>query len=404
MSNKIKKIALAYSGGLDTTIIIPWLKENYDGAEIIAVCTDVGQNEDLTGLEEKALKTGASKYYELDLKEELVKDFLFPLIRSGAKYEGKYLLGTSIARPLQAKHQVKIALKEGADAVAHGCTGKGNDQVRFELTYKALAPHLKVIAPWRIWDIHSREQAIDYAEKRNLPLGNITKKNIYSRDSNLWHISHEGADLEDLSNRPREEMFQLTVSPQNAPDKETEIEIEFEQGMPVALNGKKLSPVELLTALNKYASVNGIGRSDIVETRVVGMKSHGVYETPGGTILYKALQELEMIVLDANELHYKQNLAIAYSELVYSGKWFSVLRESIDGFMEKLFKYVSGKVKLVLYKGNIIVSGRYSPCTLYSEDLASFGESTYNHKDATGFINLFGLSTGVSAMARKNKK
>ncbi len=404
MSNKIKKIALAYSGGLDTTIIIPWLKENYDGAEIIAVCTDVGQNEDLTGLEEKALKTGASKYYELDLKEELVKDFLFPLIRSGAKYEGKYLLGTSIARPLQAKHQVKIALKEGADAVAHGCTGKGNDQVRFELTYKALAPHLKVIAPWRIWDIHSREQAIDYAEKRNLPLGNITKKNIYSRDSNLWHISHEGADLEDLSNRPREEMFQLTVSPQNAPDKETEIEIEFEQGMPVALNGKKLSPVELLTALNKYASVNGIGRSDIVETRVVGMKSHGVYETPGGTILYKALQELEMIVLDANELHYKHNLAIAYSELVYSGKWFSVLRESIDGFMEKLFKYVSGKVKLVLYKGNIIVSGRYSPCTLYSEDLASFGESTYNHKDATGFINLFGLSTGVSAMARKNKK
>jgi len=404
MSNKIKKIALAYSGGLDTTIIIPWLKENYDGAEIIAVCTDVGQNEDLTGLEEKALKTGASKYYELDLKEELVKDFLFPLIRSGAKYEGKYLLGTSIARPLQAKHQVKIALKEGADAVAHGCTGKGNDQVRFELTYKALAPHLKVIAPWRIWDIHSREQAIDYAEKRNLPLGNISKKNIYSRDSNLWHISHEGADLEDLSNRPREEMFQLTVSPQNAPDKETEIEIEFERGMPVALNGKKLSPVELLTALNKYASVNGIGRSDIVETRVVGMKSHGVYETPGGTILYKALQELEMIVLDANELHYKQNLAIAYSELVYSGKWFSVLRESIDGFMEKLFKYVSGKVKLVLYKGNIIVSGRYSPCALYSEDLASFGESTYNHKDATGFINLFGLSTGVSAMARKNKK
>ncbi len=400
----IKKIALAYSGGLDTTIIIPWLKENYDGAEVIAVCTDVGQNEDLTGLEEKAIKTGASKYYLVDIKEELVKDFLFPLIRSGAKYEGKYLLGTSIARPLQAKHQVEIALKEGADAVAHGCTGKGNDQVRFELTYKALAPHLKVIAPWRIWDILSREQAIDYAEKRNLPLGNISKKNIYSRDSNLWHISHEGAELEDLTNRPREEMFQLTVSPQNAPDKETEIEIEFEQGMPVALNGKKLSPVELLTSLNKYASENGIGRADVVETRIVGMKSHGVYETPGGTILYKALQELEMIVLDANELHYKQNLSIAYSELVYSGKWYSALREAVDGFMEKLFKYVTGTVKLVLYKGNIIISGRYSPYALYSEDLASFGESSYKHKEATGFINLYGLSTGLSAMVRKNKK
>jgi argininosuccinate synthase len=399
----IKKIVLAYSGGLDTTIIIPWLKENYNNAEIIAVCTDVGQNEDLSGLEEKAFKSGASKYYLADIKEEFVKDFIFPLIRSGAKYEGKYLLGTSIARPLQAKHQVDIALKEGADAVAHGCTGKGNDQVRFELTYKALAPHLKVIAPWRIWNIHSREQAIDYAEKHNLPLGNISKKNIYSRDCNIWHISHEGAELEDLANRPREEMFQLTVSPQKAPDKETEIEIEFEKGMPVGLNGKKLEPVQLLTELNRYASENGIGRADIVETRVVGMKSHGVYETPGGTILYKALQELEMIVLDANALHYKHNLSIAYSELVYSGRWYSLLRESIDRFMETLFKYVTGTVKLVLYKGNIIVSGRYSPHALYSEDLASFGESTYDHKDATGFINLYGLSTGVSALAYKKK-
>lgn len=399
----IKKIVLAYSGGLDTTIIIPWLKENYNNAEIIAVCTDVGQNEDLSGLEEKALKSGASKYYLADIKEEFVKDFLFPLVRSGAKYEGKYLLGTSIARPLQAKHQVEIALKEGADALAHGCTGKGNDQVRFELTYKALAPRLKVIAPWRIWDIHSREQAIDYAEKHNLPLGNISKKNIYSRDCNLWHISHEGADLEDLANRPKEEMFQLTVSPNKAPDKETEIEIEFEKGKPVGLNGKKLSPVELLMELNRYASENGIGRSDIVETRVVGMKSHGVYETPGGTILYKALQELEMIVLDANALHYKQNLSIAYSELVYSGRWFSLLRESIDKFMESLFKYVTGKVKLVLYKGNVIIAGRYSPYALYSEDLASFGESSYDHKDAKGFINLYGLSTGVSALAYKRK-
>ncbi len=399
----VKKIVLAYSGGLDTSIIIPWLKENYQGAEVIAVCTDVGQGDDLSGLEEKAKKSGASKLYILDIKEEFVKEYLFPLIRAGAIYEGKYLLGTSIARPLQAKHQVEIALREGADAVAHGCTGKGNDQVRFELTYKALAPHLKVIAPWREWNIRSREDAIEYAEKHNIPLGNISKKNIYSRDENLWHISHEGGDLEDAWNRPKDEIFLLTKSPKEAPDKETVVEIEFEKGFPVGLNGKRLSPLELVLELNKIGAENGIGRSDVVETRVVGMKSRGVYETPGGTILFTALRELEMLTLDSDALHYKRLVAERYAELIYRGKWFTTLRESIEAFMEKISEYVTGKVKVALYKGNIIIAGRTSPYSLYIKDLASFGESAYKHSDATGFINLYGLSVGVSSLVHKKK-
>ncbi|MBN2536136.1 MAG: argininosuccinate synthase [Spirochaetales bacterium] len=397
----IKKIVLAYSGGLDTSIIIPWLKENYEGAEVVAVCVDVGQDDDFIGMEEKAKKSGASGLYIIDAKEEFVKDYLFPLLRAGAQYEGKYLLGTSIARPLQAKCQVDVALKENADAVAHGCTGKGNDQVRFELTYKALAPQLKVIAPWRVWDIYSREQAIAYAQKHNIPLGNISKKNIYSRDCNIWHLSHEGGDLENPENRPGEDLFILTKSPGEAPDSETIITIGFESGFPVTLNGERLPPLALLTQLNKLGSENGIGRADVVETRVVGMKSRGVYETPGGTILLYALRELEMLTLDSECLSLKQRLSIEYARAVYQGKWFTGLRESLDALFQKMCEYVTGTVKLALYKGNIIVAGRTSPYSLYSEDLASFGESSYDHKDATGFINLYGLPVRVSAGIRK---
>ncbi len=364
MNNKIKKIVLAYSGGLDTSIIIPWLKDNYPGTEVVAVCTNVGQNDDLDGLEEKALASGASKLYLKDIRKEFVEDYLYPLIRSGAVYEGKYLLGTSIARPLQAKVQVEVALKEQADAVAHGCTGKGNDQVRFELTYKALAPQLKVIAPWRLWNIRSREDAVEYAEKHHIPLGNISKKNIYSRDANLWHMSHEGGDLEDPWNRPEGSLFQLTVSPQDAPDKETEVTVEFRKGMPAGVDGEELKPLEIIEKLNKLGAENGIGRSDVVETRLVGMKSRGVYETPGGTILFKALRELEMLTLDSDALHFKELMAQRYAELVYGGKWFTTLRESIDAFMEKISEYVTGSVKLSLYKGNIIISGRKSPYSL----------------------------------------
>ncbi len=326
------------------------------------------------------------------------------MIRAGAIYEGKYLLGTSIARPAQAKRQVEIALKEGCDAVCHGCTGKGNDQVRFELTYKALAPHLKVIAPWRVWNINSREAAIEYAKKNNIPLGNITKKNIYSRDENIWHTSHEGGELEDPWLTPPETIFQRTVSPQDAPDKAETVTIEIEKGFPVALNGEKLSPYNLVDKLNEIAGRNGVGRSDIVETRTVGMKSHGVYETPAGTVINKALQELEMITLDNDTLHYKQLMAIKYSELIYTGKWFTTLRESMEAFMEESSKYLTGTVRLDLYKGNILVGGRKSPYSLYIEDLASFGESDYNQSDATGFINLFGLSTGVTAIVHKSDR
>ncbi|NOY07800.1 MAG: argininosuccinate synthase [Spirochaetes bacterium] len=401
MNSEIKKIVLAYSGGLDTSIIIPWLKDNYPGTEVVAVCTNVGQNDDLDGLEEKALASGASKLYLKDIRKEFVEDYLYPLIRSGAIYEGKYLLGTSIARPLQAKVQVEVALQEQADAVAHGCTGKGNDQVRFELTYKALAPQLKVIAPWRLWDISSREDAVEYAEEHNIPLGNISKKNIYSRDANLWHMSHEGGDLEDPWNRPEGSLFQLTVSPQDAPDKETEITVEFKKGIPAGVDGEELEPLKIIEKLNRLGAENGIGRSDVVETRLVGMKSRGVYETPGGTILFKALRELEMLTLDSDALHFKELMAQRYAELVYGGKWFTTLRESIDAFMEKISEYVTGSVKLSLYKGNIIISGRKSPYSLYFKELASFGATSYNHSDAEGFINLYGLSTGVTAMVHR---
>ncbi len=402
--NKVKKIVLAYSGGLDTSIIIPWLKENYPGSEIIGVCVDVGQVEDWDAMHKKAEASGASKLYVVDARKEFVEDYLFPLIRSGAVYEGKYLLGTSIARPLQAKHQVEVALKEKADAVAHGCTGKGNDQIRFELTYKALAPHLKVIAPWRVWDINSREQAIEYAKAHNVPLGNITKKNIYSRDANVWHTSHEGGPLENPWNRPEEDMFQRTKSPQKAPDQELELTVEFEKGFPVGINGKKLDPIELIEQLNKFGADNGIGRSDIVESRVVGMKSRGVYETPAGTILHTAISELEMVTLDAETLQTKRTLAIEYAKTIYSGKWFGQHFKSLDAYMQVASQYTSGSVRLVLYKGNVIVVGRSSPYSLYIEDLASFSESSYDQSDATGFINLYGLPTGVQALVQKKKK
>jgi len=401
MKKTIRKIALAYSGGLDTSIIIPWRKEHYADAEIIGVCVDVGQEEDWKAVKKKASASGASKLYILDKREEFVRDYIFPMLRAGAVYEGKYLLGTSIARPLQAKEIAEIAIKEKADAVAHGCTGKGNDQVRFELTFKAIAPNLEVIAPWRLWDIRSREAAIDYAQKHNIPLGKISKKNIYSRDWNVLHMSHEGDDLEDPWNRPKEDLFLLTKSPQEAPDKETEITIDFTEGIPSALNGKKLSPFEMFVELNKVGGKNGIGRADVVETRVVGMKSRGVYESPAATILHSALRVLEMLTMDADLLSYKRMMAIRYSELVYSGKWFSPLRESMDAFMATGARFTTGSVRIALYKGNIIIAGRQSPYSLYLKDLASFGESSYDHADASGFIKLYGLSTSVTAMVHR---
>ena len=401
--DQVKKIVLAYSGGLDTSIIIPWLKENYPGTEVVGVCTNVGQEENFEEMEERALAAGASKLYVRDIRDEFVTDYLFPMLRAGAIYEGKYLLGTSIARPLQAKHQVEVALLEGADAVAHGCTGKGNDQVRFELTYKALAPHLKVIAPWRLWEINSREQAIEYATKKNIPLKGISKKNIYSRDWNIWHMSHEGGELENTWTSPQADMFRLTQSPQDAPDKETEVVIDFERGIPTAVNGERMKPLDLLSTLNRIGGENGIGRTDLVETRLVGMKSRGVYETPGGTILFKALRELEMITLDFDTLGMKNQLALRYADIVYSGKWFTPFREAMDAYMEKSSEYVTGSVRMVLYKGNTIITGRKSEYSLYIEDLASFGESAYDHSDATGFINLYGLATGVASIVHKHK-
>ncbi|MCG8453040.1 MAG: argininosuccinate synthase [Spirochaetales bacterium] len=397
---KATKICLAYSGGLDTSIIMPWLKDHYDNPEIIAVCTDVGQKEDWEAVERKAYASGASKYYLVDCKEELIADYVYPMVRAGAIYEGKYLLGTSIARPLQARKQVEIALQEGCDALAHGCTGKGNDQLRFELTYKALAPHLKVIAPWRVWDIHSREQAIAYAEEKNLDLGEISRQNIYSRDWNVWHMSHEGGRLEDPWNEPDPSMFRLTKSPQEAPDAVTEVVVDFEKGIPVGLDGEKLSPKALMEKLNTLAAENGIGRTDIVETRMVGMKSRGVYETPGGTVLHLAMRDLEMFTINADALSLKNKLAIYYSELVYSGKWFTTARLSLEAFMEATTAYSTGSVRMALYKGNATVVGRKSPYALYLEDLASFGESSYDHSDAEGFINLYGLATGVTAMVQ----
>jgi len=395
------KIVLAYSGGLDTSIIIPSLKENYD-AEVIAVAADVGQGEELDNLREKAIKTGASKIYIEDLTEEFIIDFIYPTLKAGAVYEGKYLLGTSFARPLIAKKLVEIAEKEGAYAIAHGATGKGNDQVRFELTVKALAPHLKIIAPWRIWDIKSREEEIDYALARNIPIP-VSKDSNYSRDRNIWHLSHEGSELENPANEPLyDRLLQLSVTPEKAPDKPTYVEIEFEKGIPVKVNGEKLSPVELLKTLNRIGGENGIGIVDIVENRLVGMKSRGVYETPGGTILYAAHQELESITLDRDTAHYKALVAQRFAELVYFGQWYTPLREALSAFVDSTQKYVTGKVRLKLYKGNIIPAGVTSPYSLFSEELCTFGEDhVYNQKDAEGFINLFGLPCKVQANMKK---
>ena len=404
-NTKFKKIVLAYSGGLDTSIIIPWLKENYDNPEIIAVCADVGQGTELDGLEEKALKTGASKLIILDLKEEFVQDYIYPTLKAGAKYESEYLLGTSFARPLIGKELAKIAKEEKADAICHGCTGKGNDQVRFELAIKAFAPNLSIIAPWRTWEIKSRNQEIQYAEDHNIPL-KINKETSYSKDKNLWHLSHEGLDLENPANEPnyeKEGFLELGVSPQVAPDKPIKIEITFEKGIPTKLDGKTLNGVEMVVALNKVGGTNGIGICDIVENRLVGMKSRGVYETPGGTILYKAHEVLETITLDKETQHYKFLVAQKYADIVYNGTWFTVLREALDAFVDKTQEFVTGKVKLNLYKGNIINAGVESKYSLYDENIATFDEDeVYNQNDSAGFINLFGLPIKVKAQMKIN--
>ena len=396
--DKVSKVVLAYSGGLDTSVIVPWLKNNYDNCEVICFTADLGQEEELDGLEEKAIASGAGKLIVMDLREEFLTDYVFPTIQAGAIYEREYLLGTSIARPLIAKKLVETAEAEGADALAHGCTGKGNDQVRFELAAMALNPKLKIIAPWREWEIRSREDAIRYAAQYNIPLSQ-TEKDLYSRDRNIFHLSHEGGPLEDPWTEPDEEMFQLTVSPQDAPDEAEYIEIGFERGSPVSLNHENLSAVELFTRLNKIAGAHGIGRVDIVENRLVGMKSRGVYETPAGTAVFRAHQALESICLDKYTMHYKDFVAVKYAELVYNGMWFMQLREALDAFVKVTQKNVSGSVRLKLFKGNIIISGRQSPFSLYREDYASFGEDdVYSQQDAHGFIQLFGLPLKVEAL------
>ena len=399
-----EKVVLAYSGGLDTSIIIPWLKENYD-YEVIAVCGDVGQGKETEGLEEKALKTGASKLYIEDLRDEYVKDYIYPTLKAGAVYEGKYLLGTSHARPCIAKRLVEIAEKEGASAICHGCTGKGNDQVRFELTIKALAPHMKIIAPWRIWDIKSREDEIEYAAKRGIPVP-VTKEDNYSMDRNIWHLSHEGMDLENPWNEPDyDKILKLMVSPEKAPDKPTYITIDFETGVPVSVDGKKMKPVELVEYLNEVAGKNGVGIADIVENRLVGMKSRGVYETPAGTVLYYAHRELEYITLDKQTMHYKDEAAIKFGEIVYDGQWFTPLREALSAFVDKTQETVTGTVKLRLYKGNVMSAGVKSPYSLYDEDIATFSaDEVYDQKDSAGFINLFGLPIKVRAMMMRRNK
>lgn len=394
---KPKKVALAYSGGLDTSVIIPWLKENY-GCEVVAVCGDIGQgDEELAGLEEKARKTGASEVHVADMREEFVSQYLWKMVRSGGVYEHKYLLGTSIARPLLAKKQVEVALATGCDGLAHGCTGKGNDQVRFELTYKALAPHLAVIAPWREWKIVSREDAIEYARQHNVPISASTTK-IYSRDRNIWHISHEGGALEDPANRAPDDIWMLTKSPAEAPDTPSEVTIGFDRGIPVSANGNKVGAVELLETLNQIGGTHGVGRIDLVENRFVGMKSRGCYETPGGTLILSAARELEALTLDKSTLHYKQKLALDYAEMVYNGLWFTPLREALDAFFEIVSEPVTGEVKLRLYKGAIEPLSRKSPYSLYSLDIASFTMgASYDQKDALGFINLTGLPIKVRA-------
>lgn len=402
----IKKVVLAYSGGLDTSIIIPWLKENYNNCEVVAVSGDVGQGTELEGLEEKAKKTGASKLYIADLKEEFIVDYVYPTMQAGAVYENKYLLGTSFARPIIAKRIVEIALQEGADAICHGCTGKGNDQVRFELSIKAFAPDMTIIAPWREWDIKSRDEEIDYAEAHNIPL-KINRETNYSKDKNLWHLSHEGLDLENTNNEPQYRtpgFLEMSVSPEDAPDKPTYITLSFEKGIPVALDGKKLSGTEMVTKLNELGGANGIGLADIVENRLVGMKSRGVYETPGGTILYHAHNKLEEICLDRDTYHYKQQVGLKFAELVYFGQWFTPLREALSAFVDETQKTVTGEVKLKLYKGNIIDAGVSSPYSLYDEEIATFDEDqVYDQKDSAGFINLFGLPIQVYAKKNLNK-
>lgn len=404
--SKIKKVVLAYSGGLDTSIITPWLKENYNNCEVIAVSGDVGQGTELDGLEEKAKKTGASKLYIEDLNKEFVEDYIFPTVKAGAVYEGDYLLGTSFARPVIAKRIVEIALAEGADAICHGCTGKGNDQVRFELTIKAFAPDMPIIAPWREWNIKSREEEIEYAEAHNIPL-KINRETNYSKDKNLWHLSHEGLDLEDPANEPQYNkpgFLEMGVSPEMAPDKPTYVKISFEKGVPVAIDGKKMGAVDIVKTLNKLGGENGIGIADLVENRLVGMKSRGVYETPGGTILYRAHQVLETITLDRDTQHYKELVASKFAELVYFGQWFTPLREALSAFVDKTQENVTGDVTLKLYKGNMINAGVVSPYSLYSEEIATFDEDhVYDQKDSAGFINLFGLPIKVAAKARMNK-
>ncbi|WP_302532228.1 argininosuccinate synthase [Phascolarctobacterium faecium] len=399
----IKKVVLAYSGGLDTSVIIPWLKENYNNCEVIAVTADLGQGDELDPVHDKALKSGASKCYILDLKEEFIADYVWPVVKAGAVYEKKYLLGTSFARPLIAKRLVEIAEKEGADAVAHGATGKGNDQVRFELSVKALAPQLAIIAPWREWSIRSREDAIDFAEAHNIPIP-VTKEHDYSMDRNMWHLSHEGSDLEDPWNAPKDALFIVTNTPETAPDKAEYVELEFEQGVPVAVNGKKMSPATIVENLNEIGIRNGVGICDMVENRLVGMKSRGVYETPGGSIIYYAHNELENLCLDRATMSYKQMVGIKYSELVYDGMWFSPLRESLAAFVDETQKTVTGTVRLKLYKGNIISAGAKSPYSLYSQEYVTFGaDEVYNQADASGFINLFGLPLTVRALMKQGK-
>ncbi|HBP63988.1 MAG TPA: argininosuccinate synthase, partial [Desulfosporosinus sp.] len=396
----MKKVVLAYSGGLDTSIIIPWLKETY-GYEVIAMAADLGQGEELAPLQEKAIKSGASKLYIEDLREEFLTEFIFPTLKAGAVYEGNYLLGTSFARPLIARRLVEIAEKEGAVAIAHGATGKGNDQVRFELSVKALNPDLEIIAPWRIWDLKSRDDCIDYAEKRGIEVP-VTKDRPYSMDRNLWHLSHEGGDLEDPWNEPKRDLYLLGVSPEDAPDEATYLELGFEQGIPTSINGKKMAPVALLETLNEMGGKNGVGIVDMVENRLVGMKSRGVYETPGGTIMYMAHQALEHLTLDRLTLHYKEQLALKYAEIVYDGVWYSPLREAIDAFVNVTQKNVTGTVRVKLYKGNCTAAGVKSPYSLYNEAYATFGEDgVYDQKDAGGFINLFGLPLKVRALMEK---
>ncbi|XP_010536637.1 PREDICTED: argininosuccinate synthase, chloroplastic-like [Tarenaya hassleriana] len=401
LRGKLKKVVLAYSGGLDTSVIVPWLKENY-GCEVVCFTADVGQGSlELEGLEQKAKASGASQLVVRDLKEEFVKDYIYPCLRAGAIYERKYLLGTSMARPVIAKAMVDVAEEVGADAVAHGCTGKGNDQVRFELTFFSLNPELKVVAPWREWEIKGREDAIEYAKKHNVPVP-VTKKSIYSRDRNLWHLSHEGDILEDPANEPKKDMYMMSVDPEDAPDQPEYIEIGIESGIPVSIDGKTLSPATLLSELNKIGGKHGIGRIDLVENRLVGMKSRGVYETPGGTILFSGVRELESLLLDRETIQLKDTLALKYAELVYAGRWFDPLRESMDAFMEKVTEKTTGSVTLKLYKGSVSVTGRRSPYSLYRQDISSFeGSEIYNQADAAGFIRLYGLPMRVRAMLEK---